>query len=108
MIHMTCSRELVVTGCPPPLPLKRNHQTLPNNKTQALQRARSFDKNLRHNPDKFEHVREFMLKLFDRGHAEKAPELKDDKERWYLPMFGVYHPKKPGSIILWHVLRTLH
>ena len=81
-----------------PLPFKRNHQPLPNNKTQALQRARSFDKNLRHNPDKFEHVKEFMLKLFDRGHAEKAPELKDDKERWYLPMFGVYHPKKPGSI----------
>ena len=81
-----------------PLPFKRNHQPLPNNQTQALQRARSFDKNLRHNPDKFEHVKEFMLKLFDRGHAEKAPELKDDKERWYLPMFGVYHPKKPGSI----------
>ena len=29
-----------------PLPFKRNHQPLPNNKTQALQRARSFDKNL--------------------------------------------------------------
>jgi hypothetical protein len=39
-----------------------------------------------------------MLKLFDRGHAEKAPVLRDDAERWYLQMFGVYHPKKPGSI----------
>ncbi|XP_062581093.1 uncharacterized protein LOC134242906 [Saccostrea cucullata] len=81
-----------------PLPFKQNRPRLPDNKPQALQRARSFDKNLQHNPEKFEHVKEFMVKLFDRGHAEKAPVLEDDVERWYLPMFGVYHPKKPGSI----------
>lgn len=81
-----------------PLPFKQNRLRLPDNKAQALQRARSFDKNLQHNPEKFEHVKEFMSKLFDRGHAEKAPVLGDDIERWYLPMFGIYHPKKPGSI----------
>lgn len=31
-------------------------------------------------------------------HAELAPELPMSVERWYLPMFAVYHPKKPDSV----------
>lgn len=62
-----------------PLPFKQNRLRLPDNKTQALQRPRAFDKNLRHNSRKYEHVKEFMTKLFDRGHAEKAPMLEDGK-----------------------------
>lgn len=81
-----------------PLPFKQNRLRLPDNKTQAIQRARAFDKNLRHNSRKYEHVKEFMIKLFHRGHAEKAPLLEDGIERCYLPMFGVYHPKKTESI----------
>lgn len=27
-----------------------------------------------------------------------APPLKRDEERWYLPSFGVYHPRKLGNI----------
>lgn len=40
----------------------------------------------------------FMGKVFENGHAEVAPPLGNDEERWYLPTFGVYHPKKPGKI----------
>lgn len=39
-----------------------------------------------------------MKKIFENGHAEFAPTLKDSEECWYLPIFGVYHPKKPDQI----------
>lgn len=38
-----------------------------------------------------------FLHEFDK-HAELAPPCDKDKERWYLPTFGVYHPQKPGKI----------
>ena len=43
---------------------------------------------------------EFMHKIFERGNAGVAPELPvgHNDECWYLPMFGVYSPKKPGQI----------
>lgn len=39
-----------------------------------------------------------MQKIFASGHAEPAPPLSDRQECWYLPIFGVYHPHKPGQI----------
>ena len=81
-----------------PLPFKCDRTVLPNNRLQALRRAKSFDLSLRHDSVKRGHVLEFMEKLFDKGHVEEAPDLPADSERWYLPMFGVYHPRKPGSI----------
>ncbi|XP_022345684.2 uncharacterized protein LOC111113788 [Crassostrea virginica] len=81
-----------------PLPFRPNRPTLPNNKSQAMKRARSFDCSLQRDPLKRQHVLEFMDKIFTSGHAEKAPVIPPDQECWYLPMFGVYHPKKPNSI----------
>ena len=40
----------------------------------------------------------FIEKLFLNGHAEEAPLLPESGECWYLPVFGVYHPQKPGQI----------
>lgn len=39
-----------------------------------------------------------MKKVFESDQAELAPELEEHQERWYLPLFGVYHPKKPNQI----------
>lgn len=39
-----------------------------------------------------------MHKILENGHAELAPHLQNDEDCWYLPMFRVYHPKKPGQI----------
>lgn len=39
-----------------------------------------------------------MQKIFEQDHAELAPPLQDGEECWYLPSFGVYHPRKPGQI----------
>jgi hypothetical protein len=36
---------------------------------------------------------EFMQKILDYNHAEVAPPLQNNEECWYLPLFGVYHPK---------------
>ena len=80
------------------LPFRTNRRVLPNNKAQATTRALSLDRSLRRDPVKKEHVFEFMDRIFDRGHAEVAPAISDSTERWYLPMFGVYHPKKRDSI----------
>ncbi|XP_068209384.1 uncharacterized protein [Palaemon carinicauda] len=81
-----------------PLPFRVPRQSLPNNRQQALQRAMLLDASLRRNPVKQEHFLTFMSKIFDNNHAELAPPLKDHEECWYLPLFGVYHPKKPDQI----------
>ncbi|KAK3082605.1 hypothetical protein FSP39_000384 [Pinctada imbricata] len=81
-----------------PLPFRYPRPTLDNNRSLAMKRALSFDKNLQFNETKAAHVVEFMTKIFERGHAEIAPEVPPNKEIWYLPLFGVYHPKKPENV----------
>lgn len=81
-----------------PLPFKSSRPCLPDNKTQALKRLLSLKRNLERKPEMKQHFLDFMEKLFKNGHAEVAPPLKDGEERWYLPAFGVYHPRKPGNI----------
>ncbi|VDI03363.1 Hypothetical predicted protein [Mytilus galloprovincialis] len=39
-----------------------------------------------------------MDAMFSNGHAEKAPPLPNDTERWYLPIFGVYHHRKKDKV----------
>ncbi|XP_045210756.2 uncharacterized protein LOC123562171 [Mercenaria mercenaria] len=81
-----------------PLPFKTPRQRLPNNKSEALRRAKFFHTSLQKNPEKKEHMTEFMGKILLNGHAEVAPDLLDGEECWYLPIFGVYNSKKPGKI----------
>lgn len=81
-----------------PLPFKEHRQRLPNNRPMAFHRATIFDANLRRNPIKRDHFIAFMQKLFDNKHAELAPPVKPDEEVWYLPVFGVYHPRKKDQI----------
>ncbi|XP_033753059.1 uncharacterized protein LOC117336558 [Pecten maximus] len=81
-----------------PLPFRKDRPRLPNNCPQASHRANILDRNLRKNPTKMQHMLDFMKKVFDTGHAELAPTLGEGEERWYLPLFGVYNPKKPNQI----------
>ena len=39
-----------------------------------------------------------MQGILDSKYAEEAAPLADDEERWYLPIFGIYHPKKPTKL----------
>lgn len=81
-----------------PLPFKNNRPPLQNNFQQAYDRAKKLEANLRRNPRKQEHFIAFMDTIFKKGHAEVAQPLKRGIECWYLPIFGVYHPKKPEKI----------
>ncbi len=81
-----------------PLPFKPQRRRLPNNKTQALDRFRSLQRSFSKKPIMKEHFFAFMEKILAKGHAEIAPPLKQHDECWYLPLFGVYHPKKPDQI----------
>ena len=81
-----------------PLPFKSSRQRLPNNRQQALHRAKILDSSLKSNSVKRSHFVTFMKEIFDSGHAERAPPLNDTEECWYLPLFGVYHPKEPDQI----------
>ncbi|MES9882784.1 MAG: hypothetical protein ABW185_18100 [Sedimenticola sp.] len=81
-----------------PLPFRTPRQRLTNNRSQAIKRAKTLDSSLRKDPNKKEHFMNFMQGVLDNKHAELAPPLTDDEERWYLPIFGVYHPRKPNQI----------
>lgn len=81
-----------------PLPFRATRPRLPNNRDQAVQRAKMLDTSLKKNPVKKAHLIEFMGNILDNNHAEVAPPLKENEECWYLPLFGVYHPKKPDKI----------
>ncbi|KAL5020965.1 hypothetical protein ScPMuIL_000120, partial [Solemya velum] len=81
-----------------PLPFRASRPSLPNNRALALHRAKTLETSLKKDAAKKEHLFTFMETLLDSGHAEKTPQLKQEDERWYLPLFGVYHPKKKDRI----------
>lgn len=81
-----------------PLPFKSQRPRLPNNRSMALDRANRFDACLKRDHVKQKHFIDFMQKLFDHKHVEVAPSVDKEEEVWYLPVFGVYHPRKPDQI----------
>lgn len=81
-----------------PLPFCKPRRRLPNNRDMALRRLLSLRRTLDRRTDMKEHFLEFMKKVFENDQAELAPELEEHQERWYLPLFGVYHPQKPNQI----------
>lgn len=81
-----------------PLPFRSPRQPLPSNRKQAVKRLDSLRRTLEKRPEMKTHYIDFMQKMLDNDQAERAPPLEAGKEHWYLPTFGVYHPKKPGQI----------
>lgn len=81
-----------------PLPFKSPRHLLPDNRPYAYKRLMSLRRTLDKKEDMREHFVEFMQRMIDNKRAELAPPCDEDKERWYLPAFGIYHPQKPGKI----------
>lgn len=73
-----------------PLPFRSPWRRLPNNT--------SLHCTLERKPEMKTHFVNFMQKAFDHDQAELAPPLIEGEERWYLPIFGMYHPQKPNQI----------
>ena len=76
-----------------PLPFREPKPLLPSNRSQAIRRANNLSKGLKRNATKREKFVSFMRTCIEKGHAEKAPAL-NGEESWYLPLFGVQHPRK--------------
>ena len=81
-----------------PLPFRPSRVRLPNNREQAQSRFKSLCRTLDRKTEMKQHFDAFMQRIFDQHHAELAPPLAEGEECWYLPTFGVYHPRKPGNI----------
>ncbi|KAI3354716.1 hypothetical protein L3Q82_004500, partial [Scortum barcoo] len=81
-----------------PLPFRSPRRQLPDNRPYAYKRLMSLRRTLDKREDMRAHFVKFMQKMIDNKHAELAPPCDKDKERWYLPTFGIYHPQKPGKI----------
>ncbi|GAA6218520.1 uncharacterized protein LOC119030469 [Lates japonicus] len=81
-----------------PLPFRSPRRLLPDNRPYAYKRLMSLHRTLDKKEDMRAHFVRFMQKMIDNKHAELAPPCNKDKERWYLPTFGIYHPQKPGKI----------
>ena len=87
-----------------PLPLKNPNVVLPNNRESAfrrlLQLKRRFLADGRYRDDYVT----FMETMIEKGFAERvkpgASSSPDTEQRnvWYIPHHGVYHPKKPTKI----------
>lgn len=80
-----------------PLPLK--HKPGKNkSKIMALNRFKSLQKKLQ-DPVYSKHYHQFMEEIIAQGDAEVVPgNVEDTDNAWYIPHFGVYHPKKPDKI----------
>ncbi len=80
------------------LPFREPRPHLPSNKSQAADHLSSLRRSFDKKPEMKDHFISFMEKIFQSGHAEVAPPLGKGEECWYLPYFGVYHPRKPSQI----------
>ena len=80
-----------------PLPLRKRPQ-LPNSRPMAEKRLALLKRKLNHDPGYREQYTAFMDELIHLGHAEKVTTNKKDGEVWYIPHFGVHHPKKPDRL----------
>ncbi len=81
-----------------PLPFRSPRHRLPNNRKQAYDHLMSLRQTLDKRFQVKAHFLEFLENILSREHAEVAPPLKRGQECWYLPVFWVYHPKKPNKI----------
>lgn len=77
-----------------PLPFKSRPQ-LPNNRRQAVQRLLQLKTKLLRDPNYKTEYQQFMNNLLQHDHAEEVLESEvETSECWYIPHFGVRHPKK--------------
>jgi len=85
------------------LPFKAEDSVLPNNNSIAEQHLLSLHRKFKSNKDYHQVYTAFLSKVIKKGYAELLPhqQLKqDDGKVWYMPQYGVYHPKKKTLRVL--------
>ena len=86
-----------------PLPFRQTEVRMPNNRNQAVNRLNGLLHTLKRKPQMQKDYLKFMEKILSKGHASPIPQEEVTSKSqtgkvWYLPHFGVYHPKKPTQI----------
>ena len=84
-----------------PLLFRQSEVDLPNNRQQAVKRALWQRKKMLQNHQYQKDYVAFINEIINKGYAERVPQeiLKTDPGKaWYIPHYGVYHPKKPDKI----------
>ena len=76
------------------LPFRDQKPAFENNRRMAEKRLELLKKKFERDKKYEEQYTSRINKLLEDGHAEPAPETKDDSGRWYLPHFAVRHPTK--------------
>lgn len=77
---------------------KHPRPQLKNNRSQALKHALMQNRDLKRNSIKEKHMITFMKSITESDALEISPPVPPGKECWFLPLFGVYHPRKPDRI----------
>ena len=83
------------------LPFKDREASVPNNKSQALQRANWLKKKLEWDSRLSEDYKTFMADIVAKGYTRKVSleQMNPDNGKvWYTPHPGVHHPHKAGKI----------
>ena len=78
-------------------PFHFERQTTSREQAHAGLTARNRQRSLLKDAVKAQQVTHFMQRMLDNGHAKDAPHLRDDESFWFLPIFAVYNPRKPGQ-----------
>ena len=81
-----------------PLPFRARPKELPNNRRMAEKRLELLKAKLAKNKQLKSDYMKFMSDIIATGDAEPVPGNGCEGSKWYIPHFGVYHPKKPGKI----------
>ncbi|XP_062558178.1 uncharacterized protein LOC134223057 [Armigeres subalbatus] len=85
---------------------------LPNSKPVALLRMRCLESKLKKEPALAEAMQQKIDDYLQKGYIRKLSpaELRQPKQRiWYLPIFPVFNPNKPGKLrIVWDAAATSH
>ena len=82
-----------------PLPFCQTEVKMPNNRNQAVNGLNGLLRMLKKKPQMEKDYLDFIVKILSKGHASPVPQeevmsKKQSGRVWYLPHFGVYHPKK--------------
>ena len=81
-----------------PVPFRSEDLSLPNNRSQAFNRAMWLKKKLERGDQFRDDYVKFMQELLSKEYVVKCEEPPTEGKVWYVPHHGVYHPQKPGKI----------
>lgn len=83
-----------------PLPFRQDRPNLPDNKSFAIHCLKSLARKLQRDQKYYSDYVNFMEDIIARD-TEKVPDKElNNHPVWYIPHHWVYHPQKPGKIVL--------